>query len=234
MDPVNERVIIFNPQEGSYGSLPMPFTYNNNADLGFDRQGRLMMCDFAGQSVEGSFAPIPYCYRLKSDGEPDGTTPVYVKSPAKIAENHKVLDYDDYRLVSPFSSAGEANSREAQRQKETWDYPKLYVEGQDPYVARYADVEAGLAFEVHCVSPLGVLTEFEKTPQGYLLSFSLGDRIRGVWIDPEGTVLKDVTLPDGEYTEINFNSQAAVGADGSLYTLSSTERGVEIHFVEAP
>jgi hypothetical protein len=234
MDPVNERVIIFNPQEESYGSFPMPFTYNNNADLGFDHQGRLMICDFAGESVEGSFAPVPYCYRLGSAGELDASTPTYVKSPSNIAPDHKVLDYFDYRLVPPFNSAGEANSREAQRQKETWEYPKHYVEGQDPYIARYADVEAGLAFEVHSVSPLGVITEFEKTPQGYLFVFSLGDRMRGVWIDPGGKVLKDVTLPDSEYTEINFNSQAAIGSDGSLYSMSSTKRGIEIHFVEAP
>lgn len=234
VDPVNERIIIFHPREESYGSVPMPFTYNNNADLGFDQQGRLMICDFAGVSVAGNFAPLPYCYRMSTDGELEGSTSAYVKSPANIANDHKILDYYDYRLVAPFTSAGEASSREAQRQRESWDYPKHYVEVQDPYLARYADVEAGVAFEVHSVSPLGVLTEFEKTPQGYLLVFSLGDRLRGVWIDSTGNVLKDVTLPDGEYTEINFNSQAAVGADGSLYTLSSTERGMEIHFAEAP
>jgi hypothetical protein len=234
MDPVNERVIIFNPHEGSYGSIPIPFTYTYNADLGFDLQGRLMICDFAGVSMEGSFAPVPYCYRLRPDGELDGSTPAYVKSPANIATDHKVLDYVDYRLVAPFNSAGEANSREAQRQRETWEFPKLYVEGQDPYLARYADLEAGEAFEVHSISPLGVLTEFEKTPQGYIMVFSLGDRIRGVWIDPAGLVLKDVTLPNSQYTEINFNGQVAVAQDGSLYVLNSTERGIEIHFVGAP
>jgi len=102
------------------------------------------------------------------DGELDGSTPAYVKSPANIATDHKVLDYVDYRLVAPFNSAGEANSREAQRQKETWKFPKLYVEGQDPYLARYARCEGGCRFEVHSVSPLGVITDFEKTPNGYL------------------------------------------------------------------
>lgn len=234
MDPVNERVIIFNPQEESYGSIPMPFSYNNNADLGFDQLGWLMICDFAGESIEGSFAPLPYCYRLNPAGEVDAYTPVYVISPAKVATDHKVLDYSDYRLVVPFNAEGQPNSRKAQQQKDTWDYPKLYVEGQDPYIARYADVMEGVAFEVHSVSPLGVLTEFEKTPQGYLMAFSLGDRLRGVWIDPAGNVLKDVTLPDNDYTEVNFNSQAAIGKDGSLYVMSSTERGIEIHRVEAP
>ena len=234
MDPVNGRVIIFDPREGSYGSVPMPFTFNNNADLGFDTAGRLMICDFAGQSIEGSFASIPYCYRINTDGELEASTPAYVNSPANITTGHRILDYDDYRLVVPFDAEGQPNSREAQRDKETWGYPKLYVEGQDPYIARYADRKAGVAFEVHSASPLGVITEFEKTPQGYLMVFSLGDRIRGVWIDPAGEVLKDVTLPDDEFTEINFNSQAAVGADGSLYVMSSTKRGIEIHFISAP
>jgi hypothetical protein len=234
MDPVNERVITFDPREGSYGSVPMPFTFNNNADLGFDTAGRLMICDFAGQSIEGSFASIPYCYRINTDGELEVSTPTYVNSPADITTGHRILDYDDSRLVVPFDAEGQPNSREAQRDKETWDYPKLFVEGQDPYIARYADRKAGVAFEVHSASPLGVITEFDKTPQGYLMVFSLGDRIRGVWIDPAGEVLKDVTLPDDEFTEINFNSQAAVGADGSLYVMSSTKRGIEIHFIGAP
>jgi hypothetical protein len=120
------------------------------------------------------------------------------------------------------------------RQKESWEFPMRYVEGQDPYLAHYADVQAGKAFEVHSQSPLGVLTEFDKTPQGYILTFSLGDRIRAVWIDHVGIVIKDVTLPKGDYSEINFNGQVAVAQDGSLYVLSSTERGIEIQFVTAP
>jgi hypothetical protein len=110
----------------------------------------------------------------------------------------------------------------------------LYLEGEDPYIAHYADTKAGVAFVVHSVSPLGVLTEFDQTPQGYIMTFSLGDRIRAVWINPAGNVLKDVTLPNGLYSEINFNGQVAVAQDGSLYAMSSTERGIEIHFVEAP
>jgi hypothetical protein len=95
-------------------------------------------------------------------------------------------------------------------------------------------VKEGLAFEVHSASPLGTLTDFQKTPRGYVMSFSLGDRIRAVWIDPNGQVMKDVTLPNGDYSEINFYGQVAVVPDGSLYAMSSTERGIEIHYVEAP
>ena len=234
MDPVNERIIIFNRIEGSYSSYPMPFTYGFYADLAFDQEGRLMVCDYQGEEVEETFGPDPYCYLLLPDGELDVLTPVYVRSPSKITKDLKVLDYSDARLVAPFNSQGQPNSREAQRQKHTWKFPKRYVEGMDPFVAHYADVKEGVAFEVHSVSPLDVITDFEKTPQGYLLTFSLGDRIRGVWIDPAGLVLKDVTLPNSQYTEINFNGQVAVAQDGSLYVLNSTERGIEIHFVGAP
>jgi hypothetical protein len=234
MDPVNERVIIFNPDEKSYSSFPMPFTYGFHGDLAFDRNGQLMICDFLGEEVEGTIIPVPYCYRLLPDGELDVAAPVYVKSPSKITKDLKVLDYSDARLVAPFNSQGEANSREAQRQKETWEFPKRYVEGLDPYISHFADVKEGVAFEVHSVSPLGAITEFEKTPQGYMMTFLAGDQIRAVWINSAGDVLKDVTLPNGQYSEVNFNGQVAVAQDGSLYVLSATERGIEVHYVGAP
>jgi hypothetical protein len=231
LDPVNERIIIFNPGEDSYSSLPMPFPYGFLADLAFDQEGRLMVCDFQGEEDPGAFLPVPYCYLLLPDGDLVESTPVYVKSPSKITQDLKILDYFDSRLVAPFNSQGQANSREVQRQKETWEFPKRYAEGQDPYVAHYADMMTGVVFEVHAVSPLGVLTEFEKTPQGYLMTFSIGDRIRAVWIDLAGNVVKDVTLPNDQYSEINFNGQVAITQAGSLYVLSSTERGIEVHFV---
>jgi hypothetical protein len=234
MDPVNERVIIFNPNEKSYASFPLPFTDGYYADLAFDREGQLMVCDFQGEEIEGTIGPNPYCYLLHPDGKLGASTPVYVKSPSKMTEDLKILDYSDSRLVAPFNSQGQANSREAQRQKGTWEFPLRYVEGQDPFVAHYADVKERLAFEVHSASPLGALTDFEKTPQGYIMTFSLGDRIRAVWIDPAGFVLKDVTMPNSQYSEINFNGQVAVAQDGSLYVMSSTKRGIEIHFVNAP
>jgi hypothetical protein len=58
MDPVNERVIIYNPKKESYASAPLPFDYNLNADLVFDPDGQLVVCDWAGEYVEGS-PPIP-------------------------------------------------------------------------------------------------------------------------------------------------------------------------------
>jgi len=111
------------------------------------------------------------------------------------------------------------------------DFP---FEGQDPFIAHSADVKEGVAYEVHSASPLGVLTDFEGIPQGYMLTFSLGDRIRAVWISPAGVVQKDITLPKGTYSEINFNGQTAVAQDGSLYVISSTSQGIEVHYVKPP
>lgn len=234
MDPVNERILIFNPVEGSHASYPLPFTYGFNADLGFDQEGRLMVCDYQGEEVAATLGPDPVCYLLDAVGSLVASASVYVRSPVKITRDSKILDYADSRLVVPFTSQGQPNSREVQRQKETWEFPLRYVEGEDPFVAQYADVMEGVAFEVHSASPLGVLTEFEKIPQGYIMTFSLGDRFRAVWIDSSGSVLKDVTLPKGQNSEINFNGQVAVTQDGSLYAMGSTERGIEVHVVTPP
>lgn len=234
LDPINERIVIFIPSESSYSSYLLPFANGYYSDLAFDQEGRLMVCDYQGEEVEETLGPDPYCYLLLLDGKLSESTPVYVRSPSKMTKDLKILDYSDSRLVAPFNSQGQANTREVQRQKQTWELPFLYPKGQDPFVAQYADVKEGLAFEVRSGSPLGVITEFAKTPQGYIMTFSLGDRIRAVWIDPSGLVKKDVTLPKGTYSDINFYGQVAVGQDGSLYAMGSTERGIEIHYVGAP
>ena len=232
----NERVLIYNPKEESYSSFPLPFTYNNNGDMAFDQNGQLMICDLAGEYVE-STPPIPYCYRLHPGGDLEVTAPVYVKFPSTITKDLKVLDQFDYRLVAPFNAEGEVNSREAQRQKETWEFPYRYVEGAegfDLYTARFADVKEDVAFEVHSPAGFSGLVDFEKTPQGYLMIFDGFEQIRAVWIDPAGVILKDVTLPRGQYSELSLYGQVAVAQDGSLYVLGSTKRGIEIHFEGAP
>lgn len=236
LDPVNERVIIYNPEMESYENVPLPFPYRLNADLAFDQDGQLMACDWAGEFVEGT-PPIPFCYRLLPDGSVNTATPVYVKFPAKITKDLRILDQFDYRLIAPFNAEGEANSREAQRQKETCALPYRFAEGAqgfDLYTARFADVEADVVFEVHSASGLSGLLDFEKVPQGYLMIFGGGEQIRAVWIDPSGVILKDATLQRGIYTEVALYGQVAVAGDGSLYVLGSTERGMEIHFVAAP
>ena len=230
MDPVNERIIIFDPAEGNYTSLPLPFTYHFNSNLAFDREDRLMVCDFRGEEDQISGVSIPYCYRLFPGGDLDVAAPVYAKFPGKITRDHQVLDWFDSRLVAPISSDGEANTREAQRQKQSWPFPYRFIEGKqglDPFTARFVDVKEGLGFVVHCETGLGGIPGFEKTPRGYLMTFHSGfEQIRAVWIDLEGNILKDVTLPSGQYSEMSFDGQVVVAADGSLYVLSSTERGI--------
>jgi len=238
MDPVNERIIIFDLDEGSYTGLPLPFTYHFSSNLAFDREDRLMVCDFHGEEDQISRVTIPFCYRLLPGGDLDVAAPLYAKFPEKITRDHQVLDWFDTRLVLPISSDGEANDRETQRQKLSWTFPYRFVEGErglDPFTARFADVKEGLGYVVHCETGLGGIRGFEKTPQGYLMTFQSGyEQIRAVWIDLEGNILKDVTLPNGQYSEMSFDGQAAVSEDGSLYVLSSTERGIEIHYAVAP
>jgi hypothetical protein len=233
IDAVNERIII-EQDEGIYSSYPMPFTYGFYADLAFDPSGRLMVCDYKGEEIPGTPGPHPYCNLWDTKGELIGQTPLYAEIPHRINEDMQILDYGDSRLVAPFGPQGKANSREAQRDKETWAFPLLYLPGKDPYIAHCADIEQGVAYEVHSASPLGVLTDFERTPQGYLLTFFLGDRMRAVWIDENGAVLKDITLPNSQYSEMMLSGQTAITEDGSLYMMSSTKHGIEVHYAAAP
>lgn len=98
---------------------------------------------------------------------------------------------------------------------------------------RFADWEEGIAFAVHSESMLGAIICFEKTPQGYVAVFE-GDQLRAIWFDEAGRVLKDVTLPKEEYSEIKPVGRTSVTPDGSLYYLRSTENGIEVRFVKAP
>jgi len=238
MDPVNERIIIFDPDEGSYTSLPLPFSYKYNSNLAFDWENRLLVCDFQGEEDRISGVSVPYCYRLLPNGDLDVAAPLYAKFPEKITRDHQVLDWFDSCLVAPISSDGEANTREAQRQKQSWPFPYRFIEGEhglDLFTVCFADVKEGLGFVVHCETGLGGIPGFEKTLGEYLMTFHSGyEQIRAVWIDLDGHILKDVTLPNGQYSEMSFDGQVAVSEDGSLFVMSSTERGIQIHFVGAP
>lgn len=52
--------------------------------------------------------------------------------------------------------------------------------------------------------------------------------------DPAGTVLKDLSLPAAQHTEVTLGGQVVVTRNGSLFVLSSTERGIEVHVAVAP
>ena len=60
------------------------------------------------------------------------------------------------------------------------------------------------------------------------------DQLRAIWFDASGKVLKDVTLPKEDYSEINSVGRTGIMPDGSLYFLRSTESGIEMRFVIAP
>jgi hypothetical protein len=240
LNAVDNHILIYDPGEETYSSFPLPFTVSapDSADLAFDQQDQLVVCDFNGEKFRETNIEIPYCYRLLPDGTIGASTPVYVNSPMRLTKDLNVLDYYDYRLVTPFDSHGKSNSREDQRQRQAWEFPYGLVLAKDGLLdwrtARFADIEAGRAFEVHSDAVLGALRGFEKTPQGYLVLFdNAAEQIRAVWIDPDGKVLKDVTLPSGEYSNLSLNRDA-VAPDGSLYLMSSTRNGIEIHYEAAP
>ena len=98
---------------------------------------------------------------------------------------------------------------------------------------RFANTQKSLAFAVHSVSPLGAITYFEKTLQGYVAVFE-GDQIRAIWFDTSGLVLKDITLPRDEYTEINLFGHTAIDPQGSLYVMGSQVKGIVVRFINAP
>jgi hypothetical protein len=235
LDHVNGRVLIYDPQDQGFNHIPLPFVYKSPGDtLQFDRDGQLGIFDPFGGPVGGSRVNVPRLYRLSTDGIVEAEAPVFAASPSHLRKDLAVFDYYDFRWVKPFGLTGEVNSREAQRLKQNPELPYRFVEHQDPYVARFGDAEANLAFEVRSASPLGAIALFEKTPQGYIALFA-ADQLRSIWFDPTGKVLKDVTLPHNDlYSEMDVFGQYAIDQQGSLYVLGSTEKGIEAQFVKAP
>jgi hypothetical protein len=77
-------------------------------------------------------------------------------------------------------------------------------------LAGFADVAENLAFQDWSISPLGWIMGFESTPQGYLLLFGGYEQIRTTWIDPTGVILKDISVPNGHYSELSPDGQVAV------------------------
>ena len=237
LNPVNEQVLMYDPSQETYSNFSLPFSYSVDADLAFDQDGQLVVCDSqqAGMTIPEQ---LPHCYRLSPDGELLVSAPVYAHFPVQLTQALQVLDRYDYRLVTPFTG-DQVNSRKAQRDRQTWKLPCRMVIGTDGafdwHRARFADVETGLAYEVHSDSGLGAIAAFEKTPQGYLMAFNSGaEQVRAIWIDPAGLILKDVTLPNGMYSVLSASGQMAVAQDGSFYLMSSTKNGIEVHFAAAP
>jgi hypothetical protein len=235
LDHVNGRVIIYDPEHQGFNHIPLPFVYKSlGGGLQFDQEGELAIFDPFGKPIGGSRVNVPRLYRVAADGTVAAEAPVFAAFPSHLGKDLAVFDQYDFRWVKPFGPTREINSREAQRFKQNPELPYRFVEHQDPYVARFGDADANLAFEVHSASALGAIALFEKTPQGYIVVFA-GAQLRSVWFDPRGKVLKDVTLPHNDlYSEMDVHAQYAVDQQGSLYVLGSTEKGFEVQFVEAP
>lgn len=233
LDFVKKRILIFDPIEKGFTTIPIPFKLLNYPDVQFDRNGQLAVFDPKGEPLgDQSTVNIPRFFRFLPDGQIGAVAPVFVEIPGWLNKDLQVFDSSDARLVTPFDASGKANSRETQRQKQP---PRLIMKYMLETVndVRFADWEKGIAFAVHSASRLGAISCFEKTPQGYVAVFE-SDQLRAVWFDGSGKVLKDVTLPKEEYSEVNSVGRTSVTPDGSLYFLRSTENALEVRFVKAP
>ncbi len=171
LDFVNDRVLVYASKDRSFTPISLPFVYKSLGDLQFDRGGQLAILDGFGEPIEQPTVHIPRLYLMSSEGTMDKVAPVFVTYPYKLTKDLEVQDLSDWRLVSPFSPTGEVNSREEQRRRQNPALVYRFVENLDPYVARFGDVYADLAFEMHSISPLGAIIYFEKTPQGYVVIF---------------------------------------------------------------
>ena len=204
LDIVKERILIFDPAVKNYESIPIPFNPINYPDVQFNRNGQVAVFDPVGAPLdEQSTANVPRLYRFLPDGQIGAVAPVFVRWPGGLNKDLQVFDTSEVRLVTPFDASGEANPREIQREKTS---PRLTMKYMLETVndVRFADWEKGIAFAVHSDSRLGAICCFEKTPQGYVAVFE-SDWLRAIWFDETGKVLKDVTLPREEYTEINIH-----------------------------
>jgi hypothetical protein len=232
LDFVNERVLIYDPKDQSYSSIPLLFTLKNQGDIQFDQNGQITVLDPVGEPMGQSTVKVPQLYRLLPDGRINAVAPVFASIPAWLMKDLRVFDLDYSKIVVPFSPSGEVNTREAQRLKQPAEFLAKYMT-DTVHEVRLADTKKGIAFAVHSVSPLGAITYFEKTPQGYITVFE-GDQIRAIWFDASGVVLQDIILPRDDYSEVNSLGRIAVDPQGSLYVMGSTARGIEVRFVEAP
>jgi hypothetical protein len=233
LDLVKKRILVFDPTDKEFTTIPVSFILLDYPDVQFDQNGQIAVFDPRGEPLEDqSTVDIPRLFRFLPDGQIDTVAPVFVEIPGWLNKDLQVYDWGDMRLVAPFDASGKANSREIQRQKQS---PRLTMKYMLETVndVRFADWDKGIAFAVHSQSMLGAIICFEKTPQGYVAVFE-GDQLRAIWFDEAGRVLKDVTLPKEEYSEIKPVGRTSVTPDGSLYFLRSTESGIEVRFVKAP
>lgn len=233
LDFVKERILIFDPTERSFKTILVTFKRPRYPDVQFDRDGQIAVFDPVGAPLdEQSTANVPRLFRYLPDGQIGAVAPVFVRLAGWLNKDLQVFDSSDARLVTPFDASGKANPREVQRQKQS---PRLSMKYmlETVNVVRFADWEKGIVFAVHSASRLGAISCFEKTPQGYVAVFE-SDLLRAIWFDEAGKVLKDVTLPREEFSEINPIGRTSVTSDGALYFLRSTENGIEVCTVPAP
>jgi hypothetical protein len=232
LDHVNERVLIYNPTQKVSSIISLPFSLHSQGNIHFNREGQAAVFDPVGEPIGQSLVNIPQLYLFDSDGRLRVTAPVFVRIPAWMTKDLEILDLSYSKLVVPVNSSGEVNPREIQQQILP---AKLLVKYMTDtvYAARFADVEKRVAYEVRSASPLGAIIFFEEVPRGYLAILE-GDLFRAVWFDPSGKILKDISLPRNDYSEINSLGRFASDENGSLYMLGAVNTGIEVRLFKTP
>jgi hypothetical protein len=229
LDQVNTRVMVINPKTKAFRSHSIPV--QGVGDVRIDVQGQVTVLDLVGKRAPNSKARIPQLYTVGADGKIKGTAPVYALRPYRLTDEAAVIDMVAQQEVRAVDTNGTTRSREEQRGGR--NRTPLLVQFVNEQHARLADIKHRLAFELRSSSALGPISYFGRTPDGYVTVFER-QSFRVVWFDAQGTVLKDVLVPNNQYSVFNPNGRVGVDKADAVYILGSTANGIEIHRVPGP
>ena len=92
LDHVNERVLIYDPHDQIYSSIPLPFVYKSQGNLQFDQNDQLAIFDKVGEPVDKpllAFLVCTACFRM---GASIKLLHVFAFYPSMLSEDLQVLD----------------------------------------------------------------------------------------------------------------------------------------------
>jgi hypothetical protein len=232
LDEVHSRVLVIDPQRGSFRQLAVPI--KGVADVAIDDQERVTVLDAVGAFIGNARYRTRQLYRLSPTGELEASAPIYAHLPQAFTSDQAVLDDDEVRLVAPLDAQGQPQSREEQRASRR--RPDLLINWVSDTETRLADTPRGMAFELRSDSLLGSVPFFARTDVGYVVVFEWRESFRVVWFDPQGHILKDTRAPNQQTDRFSFNPVGRVALDGSgaIYLLGATTNGLEMYRVRGP
>lgn len=229
-DPVNRRVLLYNPESDTFQSFPVHLS--DAGDLEFQTDGSLLVANFFGEKTDGEESIIPQLYRIKADrGAIEHIGPIFARIPFYIMKDASVLNRDDI-LVKPMNAQGKGRTQE--EQKNDRGIPPLGIRWMDDNRSLFSDPKAGVAIETSSVSPSGFISHFVKTNDGYVIVFR-SDVMHVLWLDREGKLMSDTTVKPELYTEWNPYTLVKVTPHGEVWYMSSTQDGgIAIYKITQP